>query len=161
MMMQLLAPVLGSVFWLSSASLASVSVQDNFLRTGQTESLIAPLTQFGGVTTNQKWSGLVEVILSGEAINNPPTGLHSDPFWAFFPSDPNTIQGTGTRFRILFTGCAASFALTPRNGGYALDATVMGTNFDGSELPLPLGLMIGDDAGTSLLTNGKLTAQSQ
>ena len=30
MMMQLLASVLGSVFWLSSASLASVSVQDNF-----------------------------------------------------------------------------------------------------------------------------------
>src|SRR5215470_17263265 len=79
MMMQLLASVLGSVFWLSSASFASVLVQDNFLRTGQTESLIAPLTQFGGVTTAQKWSGLVEVILSGEAINNPPTGLHVDP----------------------------------------------------------------------------------
>ena len=51
---------------------------------------------------------LIEVILSGEAINNPPTGLHVDPFWAFFPSDPTTIQGTAVRFRLSFTGCAAA-----------------------------------------------------
>jgi hypothetical protein len=66
------------------------------------------LTQFGGVTTSQPWSGLIEVIVSGEAIENPPTGQHVDPFWAFSPSDPGNIQGTGHRFRISFTGCAAS-----------------------------------------------------
>ena len=36
---------------ISFTSLASVLVEDKFLRTGQTESLVAPLTQFGGVTT--------------------------------------------------------------------------------------------------------------
>jgi hypothetical protein len=54
-----------------------------------------------------------------------------------------------------------SVTLTPKRDGYALDATVIGTNFDGSELPLPLALIIGHDAGTTLLTNAKLTAQSQ
>src|ERR1700745_1731520 len=99
-MMQSLALIVASVLLLSSTSLASVLVQDNFLRTGQTESLVAPLTKFGGVTTHQKWSSLIEVIWSGEAINNPPTGLHVDPFWAFSPSTPDTIQGTAARFRI-------------------------------------------------------------
>jgi hypothetical protein len=110
-MAKLLARVLTVVFLASiySTSSASVFVESNFSRTGQTESLIAPLTQFGGVTTTQQWSGLVEVILSGEAVNNPPTGLHVDPFWAFFPSNPSVIQGTGTRFRLSFSGCATSF----------------------------------------------------
>jgi hypothetical protein len=100
--------LLGSIL-LSPSAFAGVLFQDNFFRTGQSESLVAPLTQFGGVTTTQQWSGLIKVVVSGEAINNPPTGLHVDPFWAFFPSDPNTIQGTGHRFRLSFTGCAASF----------------------------------------------------
>jgi hypothetical protein len=93
---------------LPSSAFASVFVQDNFVRTGQSESLMAPLTQFGGITTTQQWSGLVEVILSGEAVNNPPTGLHVDPFWAFSPSNPSTIQGTGHRFRLSISGCAAA-----------------------------------------------------
>jgi hypothetical protein len=96
-------------FLLLPGSVSAQSIQDFFTRTGQSESLTAPLTVFGGTTTVQQWSGLIEVILSGEAINNPPTGLHVDPFYAFFPADPTTIQGTGTRFRISSTGCAASF----------------------------------------------------
>jgi hypothetical protein len=332
-MLQSLVLIVASVLWLSSTSLASVLIQDNFLRTGQNESLTAPLTQFGGVTTTQKWSGLIEVILSGEAVENPPTGLHVDPFWAFSPGNPDIVQGTGHRFRISFTGCAASFecgapdivlfmrfvdgvgfvsppnvstldpiplstvipilqsivpyttshtyrfvidigstpqfltlgdgdggvsdnsgqfniqlfsvvqgvpfqnfsgsldaklnaaanddqfrvnaafvlgessnginpvtekviirvgsvsktipplsfiknkqgftfdgvvdgtsikaTIMPQKNGYMLDATVVGTNFDGSEFPLPLGLTVGDDGGTTLLTNAKLTAQSQ
>ncbi|MBI4527986.1 MAG: hypothetical protein HY695_29680 [Deltaproteobacteria bacterium] len=51
----------------------------------------------------------MEVHLSGVGVNNPPTGLNVDPFRAFSPSDPNSIQGTAVRFRLSFAGCATSF----------------------------------------------------
>lgn len=84
-------------------------VEAYFQRTGQAETVISPLTVFGGATTTQRWSGLIEVLLSGDAINNPPSGLHVDPFWAFLPSNPENAPGTGHRFRLSFNGCAASF----------------------------------------------------
>ena len=96
-------------FLLFPQILSAQLVQDFFSRTGQSELLTTPLTVFGGTTTSQQWSGLIEVVLSGDAINNPPTTLHVDPFYAFSPADPTTIHGTGTRFRVSFTGCAASF----------------------------------------------------
>jgi hypothetical protein len=95
---------------LPGAVFASARTEDHFVRTGQSASLTAPLSVFGGVTAPGQWSGLVEVILSGTGINNPPTGLHVDPFWAFSPTDPTAPPpGTAVRFRISFTGCAASF----------------------------------------------------
>jgi hypothetical protein len=84
-------------------------VQNYFFRTGQSESLTTQLTVFGGTTTTQQWSDLIEVIVSGVGVNNPPTGLQVDPFWAFSPNDPSSVLGTGHRFRLSFTGCAASF----------------------------------------------------
>ena len=56
-----------------------------------------------------RWSDLIEVNVSGVAVNNPPTGFQVDPFWAWSPADPTTIVGTGHRFRLSFTGCATPF----------------------------------------------------
>ncbi|HEY1267338.1 MAG TPA: hypothetical protein VGH16_08790 [Candidatus Binatia bacterium] len=102
--------VFAVVLLLPKIGFAAPTIADNFVRTGQNASFAAPLTTFGGVTAPGQWSGLIEVILSGDAVNNPPTGLHVDPFWAFSPSNPSaTPTGTGTRFRLSFTGCATSF----------------------------------------------------
>ena len=65
------------------------------------------------------------------------------------------------KFDGVIEGASINATITAKSGGYALEATVIGTNFDGSELPLALGLTIGDDAGTTLLTNAKLSAQSE
>lgn len=110
-MSNLLARLFACIILISvpSTLFASLLLQDNFVRTGQTENLVDPLAHFGGVTTAQQWSGLIEIIVSGQGINNPPQGYRVDPFWAWSPSDPSTIVGTGHRFRLSFTGCATSF----------------------------------------------------
>jgi hypothetical protein len=107
-MEKLLARVLTIVFLLliSSTSSASVLVENNFSRTEQTETLIAPWAQFGGATTTQQWSGLIEVIVSGDGIDNPPSGTRHDAFWGYWPNSPDPMLFTSDSFRLSFTGCA-------------------------------------------------------
>jgi hypothetical protein len=88
-----MAIVLVLLLLLPSAATAATTLDGIFTRTGKSESFAAPLTVFGGTTTTQQWSGLIEVILSGQAVNNPPTGLHLDPFWAFSPSNRPSPKG--------------------------------------------------------------------
>ena len=104
-----IALLLSFLLLMPHSVLAVPLIPDFFTRTGQSESLTIPLSVFGGTTTTQQWSDLIEVNVSGVAVNNPPTGFHVDPFWAWSPNDPTTIVGTGTRFRLSFTGCATSF----------------------------------------------------
>jgi hypothetical protein len=44
---------------------------------------------------------------------------------------------------------------------FSLDLNGVGADLTGSELPLGLALLIGNDAGNALLTNAKLTAESE
>ena len=83
------------------------SVSDNFTRTGQTETIAAPLTVFGGTTTTGQWSGLVEVQVSGTGSSTP--GKLTDAFYPLDPLDPATaLSGTVQGLRRSFTGCAAN-----------------------------------------------------
>jgi hypothetical protein len=88
-------------------------LEKDFTRTGQHESLITSWSVFGGKTTAQLWSGLVEVIVSGFGVNQPATGLLEDAFYPIDPVAPDEpIQGPGVLppvgLHLSFTGCAAS-----------------------------------------------------
>lgn len=94
---------------LSSISVAQAGplVSDYFSRTGQSESLTAPFSLFGGVTTQQQWSGSVEVLVSNWGNNQPGVAGVSDAFYNF---DPSTGLSTSQRVNGLglsLNGCVA------------------------------------------------------
>jgi hypothetical protein len=86
-------------------------VSDEFTRTGQTETLTAPLAVYGGVTTAQQWSGGIEIIVSNVGNNFPAYGGATDAFYYFAPGSPDLHiaerddQNWG--LRLSFTGCTA------------------------------------------------------
>ena len=83
-------------------------VSDQFARTGQTETLAAPRTAFGGVSTTQRWSGLIEVIAAGVGNNSPVAEGTTDAFYYFLPQCPALPLTEPNWERVLsFTGCAA------------------------------------------------------
>src|SRR5207253_531125 len=84
---------------------SDATISSNFVRTGQTESLTAPLTLFGGATTTQIWSGLIEVLISGVGRNNVVT---TDAFYFFDPNNPSSYSPGLVGLRLSFTGCAAA-----------------------------------------------------
>ena len=89
------------------ASQAGPIVSDYFSRTGQSESLTAPFSLFGGVTTQQQWSGSVEVLVSNWGNNQPGVAGVSDAFYNF---DPSTGISTSQRVNGLglsLNGCVA------------------------------------------------------
>jgi hypothetical protein len=92
---------------------ASPFIIDNFVRTGQTATLVAPFTTFGGVTAPGQWSGLIEVIVSGSGVNVPANYFHEDAFYPFDPATNVLAQGPGilppNALHISFTGCSVSF----------------------------------------------------
>ena len=67
------AAAIALLIWFSAEPVdgAPITIADHFFRTGQTESLVAPFTVFGGTTTTQQWSGLVEVEVSGFGFSTP------------------------------------------------------------------------------------------
>ena len=82
-------------------------VSDYFARTGQSEALTAPFSVFGGATTQQQWSGVVEVIVSNWGNNQPGVAGVSDAFYNF---DPTTNIATSQRVNglgISLAGCVA------------------------------------------------------
>ena len=88
-------------------------IERDFVRTGQHESLITSWSVFGGTTTSQTWSGLVEVIVSGFGVNVPTSGTLEDAFYPIDPAAPDLPQqGTGvqppTGLHLSFSGCAAA-----------------------------------------------------
>lgn len=86
----------------------ALSISDQFSRTGQEESFVTFLTVFGGATTSQRWSDLIEVIASGTGVRDPSTGNIIDPFFEFDPDAPAvpTTVNTTLGLRLSFTGCA-------------------------------------------------------
>jgi hypothetical protein len=88
-----------------SPASAGPLVGGSFVRTGQAESIVAPLSTFGGAKTAQKWSDLVEVIVSGTGTNNVVT---TDAFYFFDPGAATTPTPSTVGFRLSFTGCAAA-----------------------------------------------------
>ena len=86
----------------------SISIPANFLRGSKHESLVIPMTVFGGRTTADTWSGLVELTVSGFGFTTP--GSLTDAFYPLDPEDPS-IGWTGSvqGLRLSFEGCAASF----------------------------------------------------
>ena len=94
------------------AALAQILEKD-FTRTGQHESLITSWSVFGGKTTSQQWSGVIEVIVSGFGVNVPSSGFLEDAFYPIVPATPDVPhQGVGVLppvgLHLSFTGCAAS-----------------------------------------------------
>ena len=90
------------------ASDGLLSIRSNFLRSGKHESLIVPLGVYGGSTTGEAWSGLVELTVSGFGFTTP--GSLTDAFYPLDPTDPSrgwpgSVQG----LRLSFNGCATSF----------------------------------------------------
>src|SRR5438067_824064 len=99
-----------SAFFVVLASLQGEAASDttistNFVRTGQTEAIIAPLTRFGGATTIQAWSGLVETIITGVGRNNVVT---TDAFYFFDAANPSSYSLGTVGLRLSFSGCAAA-----------------------------------------------------
>ena len=88
----------------------SLFLTDLFVRSGQSESIIAPLTVFGGVTTTLTWSGLVEMTVSNVGVRDPNTGNMVDAFYEFGPSNSSvpTPINTTHGLRVSFAGCAAA-----------------------------------------------------
>src|SRR5262249_46358696 len=84
-------------------------VTDSFVRTGKSESLIAPLNIFGGITTSTQWSGFIEFDVSGVGVRDPNTGNGVDAFYEFNPLAPGQpVSPTHDwGLRLSFTGCAA------------------------------------------------------
>jgi hypothetical protein len=107
---------IGLVSWLllfgapTLAAAASFDVSDFFVRTGEVESLTAPLTVFGGTTTTLAWSGLIEVKVSNVGVRDPSTGNQVDAFYEFNPANPSTPTPTNRThgLRNSFAGCAAA-----------------------------------------------------
>ena len=69
-----------TLVFVPAASFAQ-ELEKDFVRTGQHQSLIQSWSVFGGVTTSQRWSGLIEVIVSGFGVNVPATGILEDAFY--------------------------------------------------------------------------------
>jgi hypothetical protein len=95
-----------------TVSLAQILEKD-FIRTAHHESLITSWSVFGGKTTAQQWSGLVEVIVSGFGVNVPASGFLEDAFYPIIPATPDVPhQGQGvlppSGLHMSFTGCAAA-----------------------------------------------------
>jgi hypothetical protein len=91
--------------------LSFAQLEKDFTRTGQEESLITSWSVFGGKTTSQPWSGLIEVIISGFGVNVP--GVLEDAFYPIDPDAPSVpVQGPGVLppagLHLSFTGCAAA-----------------------------------------------------
>lgn len=98
--------------FVDAASFAQ-QLDKDFVRTGQHESLIQSWRVFGGTTTANKWSGLIEVIVSGFGVNVPSTGVLEDAFYPIDPSNPDvpynppgTLPPVG--LHLGFSGCSAS-----------------------------------------------------
>jgi hypothetical protein len=94
-------------------TVAFAQLERDFTRTGQKESIISSWSVFGGKTTLQQWSGLVEVIVSGFGVNVPASGVLEDAFYPIDPAVPDVpIQGPGILppqgLHLSFTGCAAT-----------------------------------------------------
>src|SRR5262245_10688481 len=106
--------------WLTVAALVFVhaasfaqELEKDFVRTGQHQSLIQSWSVFGGVTTSQRWSGLIEVIVSGFGVNVPATGILEDAFYPIVPAapdvpfnQPGALPPSG--LHLSFTGCSAA-----------------------------------------------------
>ena len=89
---------------------AGPMIPDAFVRTGQSETVVAPLAVFGGATTVGKWSGLVEVNVSGTGVRDPSTGNQVDAFYEFSPATPSIPDASNNTLglRVSFAGCAAA-----------------------------------------------------
>jgi hypothetical protein len=77
--------------WLTMAlvlipAISFAQLERDFTRTGQEESIITSWSVFGGKTTSQQWSGLIEVIISGFGVNVPASGFLEDAFYPIGPS---------------------------------------------------------------------------
>jgi hypothetical protein len=104
--------VLFALLFVPALSFAQILEKD-FNRTGQHESLITSWSVFGGKTTSQQWSGLIEVIVSGFGVNVPESGFLEDAFYPINPETPDVPhQGEGvlppSGLHLSFTGCAAA-----------------------------------------------------
>jgi hypothetical protein len=96
-----------------TVSFADAELEKDFIRSGQHESLIQSWSVFGGVTTSQRWSGLVEVIVSGFGVNVPATGILEDAFYPIDPAAPDVpfnVPGAlpPSGLHLSFTGCSAA-----------------------------------------------------
>jgi hypothetical protein len=102
----------GFALFASSPAIGVPLIAELFDRTGQSETLSAPLAQFGGVTTSGDWSGLVEVTASGVGANFPAIGGFTDSFYYYIPGDPDihlaSRDDQNWGLRISETGCAAA-----------------------------------------------------
>jgi hypothetical protein len=78
------------------------------------------------------------------------------------PAGAFTQNGAGV-FKFDGTIDAAELSVTLRatRQGYEFDCKGSGIDFDESELPMFVGLLIGDDFGSTVMTNSKLTAESE
>lgn len=86
---------------------AADTIPEHFTRTGQTETVVSPLTVFGGTTTTDEWAGVVEVEVSGIGFSSP--GQLTDAFYRLDVDDPSiALSGQPQGLRLSFTGCAAN-----------------------------------------------------
>ena len=112
-MQSILRLVFAALVLSPTVSYARSDLDKDFRRTGQHESLISSWQVFGGKTTSQQWSGLVEVIVSGFGVNVPASGFLEDAFYPIIPATPDAPpQGPGilppNGLHLSFTGCAAT-----------------------------------------------------
>jgi hypothetical protein len=110
--MKIIVSVILAVF-LSWGVARGADLEKDFKRTGQHESLINSWQVFGGKTTAQRWSGLVEVIVSGFGVNVPAAGVLEDAFYPILPADPDVpFNAPGalppSGLHLSFTGCSAA-----------------------------------------------------
>ena len=99
--------------WILIPTVSFAQLEKDFTRTGQHNSLITSWSVFGGKTTAQSWSGLIEVIVSGFGVNVPDSGFLEDAFYPIIPETPDVPhQGPGVLppqgLHLSFTGCAAT-----------------------------------------------------
>ena len=95
------------------SALFAQSLDKDFTRTGQHQTIISSWHVFGSTTTSQEWSGLLEIILSGFGVNVPSSGFLEDAFYPMNSTNPNVPhQGLGVLppqgLHLSFTGCAAT-----------------------------------------------------
>jgi len=110
-MRSILSLIFTALVLMPTVSIAGL--EKDFKRTGQQDSLITSWSVFGGTTTSQQWSGLIEVIVSGFGVNVPASGFLEDAFYPINPAAPDVPhQGPGVLppqgLHLSFTGCAAS-----------------------------------------------------
>jgi len=102
-----------TVMLLLLPTISYAQIEKRFVRTGQTDIMIQSWEEFGGETTKEKWSGLIEVLVSGFGINVPTSGVMEDAFYPLDPAaahvpitSPGALPPQG--LHISFTGCSAT-----------------------------------------------------